>query len=66
LLYSGTTGNKSRSTSRAEIRITLGEELSRKGAKAQSATAFLRVFFAPLRLCAFAREKMFSHRDLQR
>src|SRR5881394_1695113 len=28
------------------------EELSRKGAKAQSATAFLRAFFAPLRLCA--------------
>jgi len=26
-----------------------GEEFSRKGAKAQSATAFLRVFFAPLR-----------------
>src|SRR5215216_7846037 len=31
------------------------EELSRKGAKAQSATAFLRVFFAPLRLCARKR-----------
>ena len=29
-----------------------GEDLSRKGAKAQSATAFLKDFFAPLRLCA--------------
>jgi hypothetical protein len=29
---------------------------SRKGAKAQSAAAFLKVFFAPLRLCAFAGE----------
>ena len=28
------------------------EDLARKGAKAQSATAFLRPFFAPLRLCA--------------
>ena len=28
------------------------EDLSRKGAKAQSATAFQRVFFASLRLCA--------------
>ena len=26
------------------------EDISRKGAKAQSAAAFLRVFFAPLRL----------------
>ena len=33
--------------------------ISRKGAKTQSAAAFLRAFFAPLRLCAFAREKMF-------
>jgi hypothetical protein len=29
---------------------------SRKGAKAQSAAAFLAVFFEPLRLCAFAGE----------
>src|ERR1041384_5125987 len=28
------------------------EDFSRKGAKAQSAIAFLNVFFAPLRLCA--------------
>ena len=27
------------------------EDFSRKGAKTQSAAAFLRVFFAPLRLC---------------
>src|SRR5215212_6300131 len=42
--------------------LPLGEELSRKGAKTQSATAFLRVFFASLRLCA---RKMFSHRGHQ-
>jgi hypothetical protein len=29
--------------------IDTGEDLSRKGEKAQSATAFLRTFFAPLR-----------------
>jgi hypothetical protein len=32
--------------------IDTGTEFSRKGAKAQSAIAFARVFFAPLRLCA--------------
>jgi hypothetical protein len=37
------------------------KNLSRKGAKAQSATAFLRLFFAPLRLCA---RIFFSFRDL--
>src|SRR5215207_10459046 len=40
-------------------REVYAEDLSRKGAKAQSATAFLKGFlcaFAPLRLCAFARE----------
>ena len=41
---------RERSTPRAAF---LSEEyFSRNGAKAQSATAFLRVFFAPLRLCA--------------
>jgi len=30
------------------------EDFSRKGAKTQSAAAFLSVFFAPLRFCAFA------------
>ena len=29
-----------------------GEDVSRKGAKTQSATAFLTAFFASLRLCA--------------
>ena len=43
----------------AETSALVGEELSRKGAKAQSATAFLRVFFAPLRLCA---RQMFAQR----
>src|SRR5215217_7764895 len=38
---------------------SLRDELSRKGAKAQSATAFLSVAFAPL------REKNVSHRGLQ-
>jgi len=37
----------------------IDEDLSRKGAKAQSAAAFPTVFFAPLRLCAFAG-KIFS------
>jgi len=35
-------------------------ELSRKAAKTQSATAFLRIFFAPLRLCA---RKYFGQRS---
>jgi hypothetical protein len=30
------------------------KRFSRKGAKAQSAAAFLAVFFAPLRRCVFA------------
>src|SRR5215204_4175001 len=32
------------------------EDFSRNGAKAQSAAAFLKVFFALLRLCGFAGE----------
>jgi len=43
-------------------KVPLGKELSRKGAKAQSATAFLKGFFAPLRLCA---RKMFGQRSPQ-
>jgi len=37
-------------------KVALFGRISRKGAKTQSAAAFLRV---SLRLCAFAREKMF-------
>jgi len=37
-------------------KVALFGRISRKGAKTQSAAAFLRVFFAPLRLCA---RKMF-------
>jgi hypothetical protein len=46
---------------------SFSDDFSRKGAKAQSATAFLRVFFAPLRLCAFVplREKYFLPQALQ-
>jgi hypothetical protein len=41
----------------------LQEEYSRKGAKAQSAAAFQRVSFAPLRAFAPLREKKcFAHR----
>jgi hypothetical protein len=36
--------------------------LSRKGAKAQSATAFLKDFFAPLRLC---EKDLFSRRTFR-
>ena len=40
------------------------DDYSRKGAKAQSATAFLWVFFAPLRLCA--RNFFFQQRSSKR
>ena len=39
-------------------------KLSRKGAKAQSATAFLRVFFAPLRLCGFGKLAYYLNQQL--
>ena len=35
-----------------ESYLAVVEDLSRKGAKAQSAAALIRVFFAPLRVCA--------------
>ena len=42
---------------------TFREDLSRKDAKAQSAAAFLRVFFASLRLCA---RRIFPAKAFQR
>src|SRR5215212_1496164 len=45
--------------------LFLRRTFSRKDAKAQSAIAFPGLFFAPLRLCVFAREIFSSHRGLQ-
>src|SRR5215213_4735834 len=44
---------------KARFIVVAREDFSRKAAKAQSAAAFQRTFFPPLRLCAFARNFFF-------
>ena len=47
-------------------KVALFGRISRKGAKTQSAAAFLRVFFAPLRVFAPLRENSFFPQRRQR